>query len=79
MKGYCDTYVGALNLVGTKEEIILGLEMMTADVMSITKADLDRGSNMASKKKSSSKKPAQKKSGFYPKVKSTKKNGLGTY
>jgi hypothetical protein len=34
---------------------------------------------MASKKKSSSKKPAAKKSGFYPKVKSTKKNGLGTY
>jgi len=33
---------------------------------------------MASKKKPASKKPA-KKSGFYPKVKSTKKNGLGTY
>lgn len=36
---------------------------------------------MAAKKKSSSKKPADKKSktGFFPKVKSTKKNGLGTY
>lgn len=34
------------------------------------------------KKKSTSKKPAPKKSdktGFYPKIKSTKKNGLGTY
>ena len=33
---------------------------------------------MAAKKKTS-KKPAPKKSGFYPKVKSTKKNGIGTY
>lgn len=34
---------------------------------------------MAEKKKPASKKPKAKKSGFYPKVKSTKKNGLGTY
>lgn len=35
---------------------------------------------MAATKKKSSKKPAPtKKNGFYPKVKSTKKNGLGSY
>lgn len=35
---------------------------------------------MAAKKKTTSKKPEKpKKSGFFPKVKSTKKNGLGTY
>lgn len=33
----------------------------------------------AAKKKPASKKPAPKKSEFYPKVRSTKKNGLGTY
>lgn len=33
----------------------------------------------AKKKPASKKKPADKKSGFYPKIKSTKKNGLGTY
>lgn len=33
-----------------------------------------------SKKKSSSKKPAKpKKTGFVPKIKSTKRNGMGTY
>lgn len=34
---------------------------------------------MATKKKSEGKKKPAKKSGFYPKVKSTKKNGLGAY
>ena len=34
---------------------------------------------MAAKKKTESKKKPAKKSGFYPKIKSTKKNGLGTY
>lgn len=35
---------------------------------------------MSAKKKSAEKKkPSPKKSGFFPKVKSTKKNGLGTY
>lgn len=35
---------------------------------------------MATKKKPASKKPATtKKSEFFPKIKSTKKNGLGTY
>lgn len=35
---------------------------------------------MAAKKKSTSKKTEKvKKSGFFPKVKSTKKNGLGSY
>lgn len=34
---------------------------------------------MAAKKKPAAKKPASKKPGFYPKIKSTKKNGLGTY
>lgn len=35
---------------------------------------------MATKKKpAAKKKPADKKSGFFPKIKSTKKNGLGTY
>lgn len=34
---------------------------------------------MAKKKSSDKKKPAQKKTGFYPKIKSTKKNGLGSY
>lgn len=35
---------------------------------------------MATKKKpAAKKKPADKKSGFIPKVKSTKRNGLGTY
>lgn len=34
---------------------------------------------MAAKKKPSAKKPASKKTGFYPKIKSTKKNGIGTY
>lgn len=33
----------------------------------------------ATKKSSTKKKPAPKKSGFFPKVKSTKKNGLGSY
>lgn len=33
---------------------------------------------MTTKKKPESKKPAPKKPGFYPKIKSTKKNGLGT-
>lgn len=33
---------------------------------------------MATKKKPAGKKPAPKKAGFYPKIKSTKKNGLGT-
>lgn len=33
----------------------------------------------ATKKKPASKKPAPKKTGFFPKVKSTRKNGLGTY
>lgn len=33
---------------------------------------------MATKKKTESKKPVPKKAGFYPKIKSTKKNGLGT-
>lgn len=31
------------------------------------------------KKPAAKKKPAEKKSGFIPKIKSTKKNGLGTY
>lgn len=35
---------------------------------------------MATKKKAPNKKPEKtKKAGFFPKVKSTKKNGLGTY
>lgn len=34
---------------------------------------------MAAKKKPATKKPASKKTGFYPKIKSTKKNGIGTY
>lgn len=35
---------------------------------------------MAAKKKSTGKKTEKsKKSGFFPKVKSTKRNGLGTY
>lgn len=34
---------------------------------------------MAEKKKTASKKKPTKKTGFYPKIKSTKKNGLGTY
>lgn len=33
----------------------------------------------AKKKSDAKKKPTPKKSGFFPKVKSTKKNGLGTY
>ena len=33
----------------------------------------------ATKKKPASKKPAKKSTGFIPKIKSTKKNGLGTY
>lgn len=33
----------------------------------------------ATKKTADKKKPAPKKAEFYPKVKSTKKNGLGTY
>lgn len=33
---------------------------------------------MTAKKKPASKKPDTKKVGFYPKIKSTKKNGLGT-
>lgn len=33
----------------------------------------------ATKKKPASKKPDAKKPAFYPKVKSTKKNGLGSY
>lgn len=31
------------------------------------------------KKPASKKKPEDKKPGFYPKIKSTKKNGLGSY
>jgi len=31
------------------------------------------------KKKPASKKPEKKKSEFYPKIKSTKRNGLGSY
>lgn len=35
---------------------------------------------MATKKKTAAKKkPADKKTGFFPKIKSTKKNGIGTY
>lgn len=34
---------------------------------------------MAAKKKPESKKKPAKKTGFFPKIKSTKKNGLGTY
>lgn len=33
----------------------------------------------ATKKKPASKKPADKKTGFVPKVKSNKRNGMGTY
>lgn len=33
----------------------------------------------ATKKTDAKKKPATKKAGFVPKVKSTKKNGMGTY
>lgn len=33
----------------------------------------------AKKKSESKKKPAKKSTGFFPKIKSTKKNGLGTY
>lgn len=33
----------------------------------------------ATKKKPASKKPAPKKAEFFPKIKSSKRNGLGTY
>lgn len=48
--------------------------------LAVTASHHKRETIMATTKKSGSKKkPAPKKSGFFPKVKSTKKNGMGSY
>lgn len=49
------------------------------DLPQINPNQTERTNMAATKKTDAKKKPATKKAGFVPKVKSTKKNGMGTY